>query len=281
MKQYVCLNHEWVEPHEAKISVFDRGFLFGDGIYEVISVFNGQTFLAEEHLDRLYRSLNLTHIPQPLSQDLWHQYIQEMIHRNELMNGYIYIQITRGAPSSRRHFCPPNTQPNWLMMSQPIAKHSESIIGYLHPDERWSHCHIKAISLLPNVLASISAHNSGAHEAILHRNGLITEGASSNLFLIKDNVIKTPPLSQYILPGIIREFTLKLCHELNLPVKIEPIKIEDLYHADASFITSSTRLIKPLIKLEDYQFDVNHSCILQLIQAINHAAQITEPHSTS
>ena len=270
MNPVVCLNHQWVPQDQASISVMDRGFLFGDGVYEVVSVFDRSPFLMHEHFDRLQTSLNGIRINNPLTVDEWSAITIDIIKRNNITNGYVYLQITRGSPKQRSHRCPKNTPPNWLVMSQNIAHHKEYVRAHLVPDQRWGQCAIKATSLLANVLATMSAHDCDADEAILFNDHAVTEGASSNVFIIENNKVITTPLSDNILPGIIRQYIITVMQSLMIPFEETRISINRLKQADICFITSSTRLIKCVSHLDQQPMNTEHPILTQLFRTIQH-----------
>lgn len=253
MSGLVYLNGEWLAPENAKVSVFDRGFLFADGIYEVIPVYQGQPFLAEHHLARLHRSLAAIAIPdQPDS--FWQALIDGLITRNAVNNGLIYFQITRGAETKRSHLPQTTLAPTVFASVSPLELHwdtPEPAKVVLCEDIRWLRCDIKSISLLGNIMLKQFAQQQDAIEPLLHRDGSITEGASSNYFAVKEGVIYTAPADHLILPGITRMWVLQLAQKLNLPVREEAFHVHELPQLDELFLTSSSREVQPIGKIDD------------------------------
>ncbi|MFC0444482.1 aminotransferase class IV [Pseudidiomarina halophila] len=253
MSGLVYLNGEWLVPEQAKVSVFDRGFLFADGIYEVIPVYHGRPFLAQYHLDRLHRSLAAIAIPdQPDA--FWQSLVVELIDRNEMQNGLIYFQVTRGAESKRSHLPQGPVTPTIFASISPLELHwdtPEPAKVVLCEDIRWLRCDIKSISLLGNIMLKQYAQQQAAIEPMLHRDGSVTEGASSNYFAVKDGVIFTAPRDNLILPGITRMWVLELAQQLKLPVREEAFHISELAQLDELFLTSSSREVQPIGQIDD------------------------------
>lgn len=248
------LNGEFLPLDEARISPMDRGFLFGDGIYEVIPVYNGQAFRLAQHLDRLARSLAAIQLPIALEQNAWKNLINELIQRNGGGNQSVYLQCTRGPSSIRDHAFPAQITPTIFAYSIPlhtrsIEELSKGISAVTVHDLRWQRCDIKAITLLPNILMRQQAIENGAQEAILINNGFAIEGSAMNLFVIKNNSIMTPSLSQQILGGITRDLVLELAQQNNYPCQEINIPEADLYTADEVWLTSSNREVMPVLKL--------------------------------
>lgn len=255
----VYLNGSFIEASQARISPMDRGFLFADGIYEVIPAFAGVLFRAEAHLLRLERSLEGLQIPSPHSVAGWMELCRELVHRNGGGDLSLYMQVTRGAPDKRDHCFPyPSIPPTVFMSATPITLspvHDPiAALGFAAitlEDIRWGRCDIKSVSLLPNILAKQQAYALGAAEAILVRDGLVTEGASTNVFLIKDGRISTPPRSTRILGGITRELIIELCASHRIPFVEREIPKAQLYDADEIWISSSTKDVTPIVTLDN------------------------------
>ncbi len=257
-KNLVYLNNKYIDLKKAKISVLDRGFLFADGVYEVIPIYNGKPFRCQQHLERLERSLKNISM-ESLTQEPWLNIFNKLIKKNKATNGnyHFYIQITRGAATSRAHSFPGNIPPTILVTvnkstkNLPIEILSQGKSAISSEDTRWKNCHIKSISLLPNILFSEQAREANSEETILIRDGYAIEGASSNLFIVKNNTLITPPLSSYILGGITRDVVLELATANNIPYQEQQISETELNNADEIWITSSTREIYPITKLND------------------------------
>lgn len=253
----VYLNGEFLPLAEAKIPVMDRGFLFGDSIYEVIPAYGGELFRLPQHLQRLANSLHAIHMQNPLETEQWQQVFETLIAQRPGVDQSIYLQVTRGAASIRDHAMPEEAiTPTVFAMSNPIqapdSKAMEQGINAITVEDiRWHRCDIKATTLLANVLVRQQAKNHGAMEAILVRDGLATEGAASNLFIVDDGQIITPPKSEHLLPGITRDLVLELAAEADIPYCEANIGLEQLESADEIWLTSSTREVMPVTHLND------------------------------
>ncbi|MCW8874780.1 MAG: D-amino acid aminotransferase [Gammaproteobacteria bacterium] len=256
----VYLNGTFEPQDQARVSIMDRGFLFGDGVYEVIPAYGGRLFRLEPHLDRLQNSLDGIRLGNPLTRAAWREVLEELLRRNRDPDDprddqSLYLQVTRGVAPKRDHAFPVPEQATVLAMSSPIPAPSPELarIGVSAirlPDNRWQHCHLKTITLLANVLSRQQALDAGAGEAILVRDGLANEGAASNLFLVSDGVLRTPPKSAKLLPGITRDLVLELAGRHGIPCREEDIPAADLDTADEVWLTSSTREILPVTKLD-------------------------------
>ena len=250
----VYLNGEFMPETEARIPVLDRGFIFGDGVYEVIPVYGGKLFRFTEHLQRLQNSLDALKIKNPLTTEAWEQTLTDLIKLNAGDDLSLYLQVTRGS-AERDHAIPENPVPTVFAMCNPLKPLSSEIIengvaAITLDDIRWLRCHIKAISLLPNVLLRQEALDQGAAEAILIRDGLATEGAASNLFAVIAGVITTPPKSPMLLPGITRDLVLELAEKNSLPCQEKDISLDELQQADEIWLTSSTKEILSVTELD-------------------------------
>lgn len=246
----IYLNGDFLPLADAKVSVLDRGFLFGDGVYEVIPVYGGQCFRLQEHLRRLDQSLASIRMVSPLSDTEWEQIFNHLI--NGADDQYIYLQVTRGAASKRDHAIPAGIAPTVFAMCSLIAPIPvEGIKAVTVPDVRWHRCDIKAITLLANVLLRQEAVEHGAAEAILVRDGVVTEGAASNVFIVKDGVIITPPKGPEILPGITRDLVVELARKNEIPIAERSFSIGELVTAEEIWMTSSTREILPVVELDE------------------------------
>lgn len=250
----VYLNGQYLPLEQARISPLDRGFLFGDGVYEVIPVFNQQVFLLKEHLERLDRSLNAIDMKNPLTHDEWTKIINQISEQSQAEHFGVYLQVTRGAAATRQHTYSDDLTPTvFVMLIQPKTTSAEDkargVAAITLPDERWAHCDIKSINLLPNILAIQQGVKQGAYETIFIRNGWVTEGSGSNIFMVKDNTIVTPPKSHQILPGITRQFILDLALQHQLPYEERNISEQELLTADEIWMTSSTRDVLAITKL--------------------------------
>lgn len=252
-QESICyLNGEFLPLEEAKVPVLDRGFIFGDGIYEMIPAFSGHTFRLKEHLQRLISSLEAVHIKNPYSLLEWTDLIKKLVQKNAAKHQAIYLQITRGV-ARRDHAFPDDAEPTIFIMSNslPESQKVKPVSAAVIQDPRWSNCDIKAISLLPNVLLRHQAREKGAYEAILIRDGFLTEGAASNVFIVSNGVVKTPPKGPKLLPGITRNLLIDLLQKNNILCEETEISEAELRDADEIWLTSSTKEIVPVTQLDN------------------------------
>lgn len=250
----VYLNGEFLPADEARISVLDRGFIFGDGVYEVIPVYGGHLFRLQHHLQRLDNSLEGIRLANPLDHRQWQAILERLIGENGGGNQSLYLQVTRGV-ARRDHGFPPDTEPTVFAMSNPVdpvPQHlREGVVAVTVEDFRWKLCHIKAIALLPNILLRQQALDAGAAEALMLRDGFVTEGAASNVFIVRDGVVQTPPKSNLLLPGVTRDLVVELCLANGVPCQQSAISEAQLREADEIWLTSSTKEIIPVIRLDE------------------------------
>jgi len=252
----VYLNGDMLPIEEAKISVLDRGFLLGDGVYEVIPAYGGKLFRLQQHLDRLQNSLDAVRISNPHNSLEWQSILQQLVDEGDSQDQSVYLQITRGVAAKRDHLFANNLTPTVFAMSNPIAALSDDIINngaaaITLDDIRWKRCDIKAITLLANVILKQEAHDAGAAEAILIKDGCALEGAASNLFIVQDNVIITQPKSPQLLSGVTRDLVLELATKHDLTFEERAIKEHELLSADEIWLTSSTKEILPVTLLNN------------------------------
>lgn len=248
------LNGRFLPLADACVPVLDRGFIFGDGVYEVIPVYAGKPFRLAHHLQRLANSLAAVRIDDPHSEEEWQGLIAELISRNGGGDQSVYLQVTRGI-APRDHRFPEGSRPTVFLMSNPFrpvpeAELREGVTAVTLNDIRWEYCHIKSIALLPNILLRQQAVEQGAAEAILLRQGEVTEGAASNVFIVSDGVIVTPPKGDCLLPGITRDLVVELAMEHALECEERPIPEAELRRAQEIWLTSSTREILPVTRLD-------------------------------
>ncbi|BDZ74707.1 D-amino acid aminotransferase [Methylophaga marina] len=251
----VFLNDTFLPAEQAKVSVYDRGFLFGDGVYEVIPVYGRQPFRLKAHLSRLQNSLDGIHLSNPFDDAHWTQLITQLIEHNEGENQAVYLQVTRGV-APREHVFPQGVKPTVFMMSNPLNAvpslyKTQGIKAITVDDIRWQRCDIKAIALLPNTMLRQQAHEQGAGEAILIRDGVMTEGSASNSYAVFDGVIYTAAKDNTVLSGITRDFVLELAAMTGIPVREESVTADRLTQADEIWISSSTRELLPVTTLDD------------------------------
>lgn len=248
----VYLNGEFMPLEEARISPLDRGFTFGDGVYEVIPVYNHRIFRLQEHLQRLDNSLRQIYMENPMSMQEWENILERIVGENDGDDQSIYLQVTRGV-SPRDHAFDDKLKPTIFIMSKPLLQpdNTAGAKAIVREDIRWHLCHIKAITLLPSVLLRHEARLAGAKEAILVSSGEVTEGAASNVFVCSQGRILTPPKSERLLPGITRDLIIELLQEADLPCEERTFDDDTLRQADEIWITSSTQEIVPIIRLDD------------------------------
>lgn len=254
MSQIVYLNGKFLPIEQAYVPVLDRGFIFGDGAYEVIPVYSRHAFRLREHLNRLQHSLTGLRITNPYSLDEWSSLLQELITKNEAEDQSLYLHITRGV-APRDHAFPKNATPTVFMMSNPLVTPSKQqcetgVSAVSAVDIRWDRCDIKAIALLPNVLLRQMAVDVGAAETILFRDGILTEGAASNIFAVEKGVILAPPKDKHMLPGITYDLVLELAEANGIPVNIGYFDEARIRAADELWITSSTKEILAITSLD-------------------------------
>jgi D-alanine transaminase len=256
----VYLNGKFVPIEDACISVTDRGFLFGDGVYEVIPAYGGRLFRLSHHLQRLQNSLDGIRLQNPHSNEEWKTILDTLLERNRGQTGTsddqsVYLQITRGCAAKRDHSFPDIVIPTVFASSSPIidpepATTEQGVAAITLDDIRWHYCDIKAVTLLANVLLRQQAVDQNAAEAILIRHGLVIEGSSSNVFVIKEGVILTPAKGPQMLPGITRDLVLELAEQHRLTYQEGDISEDRLRQSDEIWITSSTREIIPVTLLD-------------------------------
>ena len=246
----VYLNGEYLERDQARVSVFDRGFVFGDGVYEVIPAYGGRLFRFDAHMARLRASLAAIGLPEPLAPAAWREALAGLL---DGADQWVYLQVTRG-PAPRDHRFPDRVRPTVLAYAEPLAPPApavlaEGVAAITVDDFRWSRCDVKSISLLANVLARQRAREAGVAEAILVRDGRVTEGAASNVFAVLDGELVTPPKGPHILPGITRDLVLELAREAGVPAREGPLDAARLAGAAELWLTSSTKEILPVTRL--------------------------------
>ncbi len=239
---------------QISISPLDRGFIFGDGVYEVIPVYDGVPLHAREHFERLQRSMDEIQLKNPHTVDEWLRATAELL-KHHPGNQAVYIQVTRGAPQKRDHAIPTGLVPTVFMMSNPLVSPSKEAVEkgvacVTARDFRWEKCHVKSTSLLGNVLARQISVEAGAVETILFRDGMLTEASSSNVFIVRDGVVAAPPRDNLILLGITYELAAKLARAGELALEIRPIPEAEVRAADEIWLTSSTKEVLAVATLD-------------------------------
>ncbi|MCO6432783.1 D-amino acid aminotransferase [Nitrosomonas nitrosa] len=250
----IYLNGKFLPIEQAYIPVLDRGFIFGDGVYEVIPVYSRKPFRLTDHLSRLQHSLDGIRLKNPHSDEQWRELLEQVIACNEGEDQYLYLHITRGV-AKRDHAFPVGISPTIFIMSNPLPAPPPEMLQKGIPaitarDNRWGRCDINAISLLPNVLLRQLAIDSGAMETILLRDGYLTEGAASNIFIVKNHVLLTPPKSHLMLPGITYDVVLELAQGHAIPYEIRAVSEQEIRLADEILLTSSTKEVMPIVSLD-------------------------------
>ena len=257
---WTYLNKDFITREEVKISPFDRGFLFGDGVYEVIPIYERKAFLLEEHIARLGHSLVQTGIKRPKNWNKIPEIVDSLVERNLFDNQSVYLQITRGEDSIRNHIPDPKVEPTLFITSSELKVNpyrlnpeKKGLAVKVLEDPRWDRCDIKAVTLLSNIIAMREANIEGKDGVIFCNNGKITEGASSNVFAVFDKLVVTTPESNQILSGITRKHVIRLLKEKGIKVLEKELEMQKVYQADEVWMTSSTQEIQPVEKIEDTQ----------------------------
>jgi D-alanine transaminase len=250
----VYLNGEFIPPEQAKVSAFDRGFVFADGVYEVIPAYGGRLFRLPQHLARLDNSLASIRLPNPLTAHDWQAVFTRLVEAGGAADQSIYLQVTRG-PAERDHAFPKQVTPTVFAYSQTLkypepAQLAAGVAAITVADIRWLRCDIKAIALLPNVLMRQQATEQGAAEAILLRDGCMTEGSASNIFLVVKGVLVTPPKGPFILPGVTRDLALELARAHGLACAERAVSEAELRNAEELMLSSSTKELLPITRLD-------------------------------
>ena len=249
------LNGAYVPLKEASVSPFDRAFLFGDAVYEVVPVYQSRPFRLRQHLDRLNRSLVGIRMQPAMTHGDWAYLCQELISRNSAVDGHLYMQVSRGAEFGRNHAWPEGLKPTVFAYCTELAPLAPSLVekgvaAITAPETRWARRDIKATALLANILLKKMAADAGAFETILLENGYLTEGSSTTVHVIKNGVIHTPPNSQRILPGTTRDVVTELADLLSIPNSSAPISEAALRDADEIWLAFSSRGVLPVTKLD-------------------------------
>ena len=254
----VYLNGRFLPLEDAKISVLDRGFIYGDGVYELIPVYHRQPFRLRQHLARLQRSLDGIRLVNPHGDAEWESIIRELVARTPFDDQGLYLQVTRGV-AKRDHSFPLDVVPTVFMMSNPLslptAEQVERGVAVVTAiDERWLHCDLKTISLLGNVLARQRATDASAAETVLFRNGFLTEASASNVLIVRDRVILAPPKDNQILPGITYDAAFELARGGGLALEVRPISRDEALAADEMWLSSSTKEVLAVTSVDGKSF---------------------------
>ncbi|MEO5654939.1 MAG: D-amino acid aminotransferase [Nitrosospira sp.] len=250
----IYLNGDFMPIEEARVPVLDRGFIFGDGVYEVIPAYSRKAFRLTEHLLRLQHSLDGIRLQNPHSASEWSSLLEQVIAGNEHDDQYLYLHVTRGV-ARRDHAFPKGVMPTVFIMSNPLLAPPEELLAagvaaITANDNRWLRCDIKAISLLPNVLLRQMAVDAGAMETVLLREGFMTEGAASNIFVARNGILLAPPKNHLMLPGITYDVVLELAVAEKIPYEVRAISEYEIRTAQEILLTSSTKEIMPITHLD-------------------------------
>ena len=249
---YAFLNGEFLPIEEARISPLDRGFLFGDAVYEVVPVYAGKPFLLDAHIERMERSLDALQIASPMTRAEWTDIVNKLAEKNERDDVAIYLQVSRGADKGRDHRIPKDLEPTVFGMASELAArdYSAGVDAITRPDNRWGRCDIKATALLANVLTRQEAQDAGAAETILVWDGQITEGATSSVIVIEQGILYRRPNGTEILPGTTTAFVVDIARQQGVDCREEPISLDRLRGADEIWITAATRGLAPVVRLD-------------------------------
>ena len=250
----IYLNGTFMPIEEARIPVLDRGFIFGDGVYEVIPVYSRRPFRLPEHLLRLQHSLDGIRLRNPHTDSEWSGLLEQIVARNVSDDQYLYLHVTRGV-ARRDHAYPKGLTPTVFIMSNPFLPPPAELLttgatAIIAEDNRWLRCDIKGISLLPNVLLRQMAIDVGAMETLLLRSGFMTEGSASNIFVVKKDLLLAPPKNHLMLPGITYDVVLELAKEHGIAHEVRAIAEHEVRTADELLLTSSTKEIMPITRLD-------------------------------
>jgi D-alanine transaminase len=253
-EQTVYLNGEFLPLAEARVPVLDRGFVFGDGVYEVAPVYGRVPFRWPQHHARLARNLGKLRIDDPMDAAGWRALVDALVARHPWDDQFVYVQVTRGV-AKRDHAFPKGVAPTVFAMSSPLppipagqVEHGVATITL--PDERWLHCDIKSISLLGNVLARQAAVDAGALECVMFRDGMLTEGSASNVWVVRDGRVLAPPRDNRILEGIRYGLIEELCAAEGLPFEVRPIPRDEVLSADELMLSSATKEVLPITRID-------------------------------
>jgi len=258
MIKIACVNGTFLAEDKASISIFDRGFLFGDGIYEAVSVLDGKLIDVEPHLARMDRSLEAVAMRAPYSHDKIISLLRELVTQNAFTEGLLYFQITRGVAPRAFHFPPESVDSSFVAFTLPMAlidreEVRQGIKLISIEEQRWKRRDIKSIGLLPQCLGKQAAVEQGCYEALMVENGEVTEGTSSSAYIIKDNTLITRPLSHSILPGVTRRAIMALAERDQIKIDERTFSLEEAYGADEACITAASTFIMPVVGIDGHQ----------------------------
>ncbi len=250
----VFLNGRFLPLEQATVPVLDRGFIFGDGVYELIPVYSRAPFRMDEHLARLERSLAAVRIANPYAREKWREVILELVAKQPWDDQGVYLQVTRGV-AKRDHAFPAGVEPTVFAMSNPLVNPPAELVekgaaAVSAADNRWLRCDIKSISLIGNVLLRQASADAGAAETILFRDGILTEASASNVFVAKNGLVLSPPKSNLILPGITYDVVVEIAQQLGMPLEFRDVREAEVRAADEIWVTSSSKEILAIVELD-------------------------------
>ncbi|WP_422443600.1 D-amino-acid transaminase [Thermoanaerobacterium sp. DL9XJH110] len=254
MPAIVYLNGQRMEYENAKVSVEDRGFQFGDGIYEVVRVYGGRFFYLDRHLARLKKGADEIYMHLDFGLDNLERVCRQAVKESGYNNASVYIQVTRGA-AERQHAFPEGTSCTWVVIVREARGQAEEfyengVMAITVPDERWTRCNIKTVQLLANSIAKEKARKAGAYEAIFHRGGCVTEASSSNVFIVRNKKLLTHPANNLILHGITRSVVLEIAGDNRIDFSEEVFSLQDLFDADEVFVSGTMTEVMPVVKVD-------------------------------
>ena len=255
MSARIFVNGRWLAPEDASVSVMDRGFLFGDGVYEVIPVYSRQPFRLEQHLARLQQSLDGIQLANPHRLEEWVAFVMQLAREAEWEDQSIYIQVTRGPMAVRNHAFPKQVTPTVVLLAEPMitppdAQREQGIAAVSAADIRWLRCDLKATSLLANCLLRQMAVSAGCVETVLFRDGFLTEGSASSIFVIRNGTLLAPIKNHLMLPGITYDVVLELADRHGLPFQVRDVTEAETRAADELWMCSSTKEVLPVVTLD-------------------------------
>ncbi|KPK19908.1 MAG: cytochrome C [Betaproteobacteria bacterium SG8_41] len=256
MNEIVYLNGDFMPLENARIPVLDRGFIFGDGVYEVIPAYSRHPFRLPEHLARLQRSLDAIRLEPPLADAEWTRLVHQLIERNAAEDQAVYLQVTRGV-AKRDHAFPKGVPPTVFMMSNPLVTPSRELVerggaAITATDFRWLRCDVKVISLLGNCLLRQRSVDAGAEEVVMFRDGYLTEGSSSNIFAVRGGVLLAPPKNHLVLPGITYDVVLELAAANKVPIELREVSEDEVRGADELWLSSSSKEVLAVTTLDGH-----------------------------
>ena len=288
MNDVLYFNGRFTTTAERVLGVEDRGFQFGDALYEVFKFHGRKAIFLGDHYRRLEHGLHEIEIKSPWDESRFFAVMRELIERTAFDDGIVYIQISRGE-AERKHFFPENLEPTVVAYSRAFqfpdaAKKENGIRLITTPDLRWKHCDVKSVNLLASVLAKKKAQRAGADEVLLLDDGIVREGGSSSFFVVRDGVVITHPLDEHILPGVVRDRAIGLAEQAGIKIDQRPITVDELSEIDEAFITSTTMGVMPVSSIDGRAIGPRIGAVTLRLQRLLDAAEIADEaviHSSS